>query len=56
MNGIGFQKQFRFVLDWENEQMISIFIYRGILRQEGSPLCGKRTHTNARISRKQNRK
>ncbi|KAI3935923.1 hypothetical protein MKW92_001772 [Papaver armeniacum] len=38
------------------ERLISISRYRGIRHQEGSPLCGKQSHTNARTSRKQNRK
>ncbi|KAI3928128.1 hypothetical protein MKW98_023729 [Papaver atlanticum] len=38
------------------ERLISISRYCGIRHQEGSPLRGQRTHTNARISRKQNRK
>ncbi|KAI3848073.1 hypothetical protein MKX03_035742 [Papaver bracteatum] len=38
------------------KRLISISRYRGIRHQEGSPLRGKRTHTNARTSRKQNRK
>ncbi|KAI3908948.1 hypothetical protein MKX01_021953 [Papaver californicum] len=38
------------------EQLISISRYRGIRHQEAPPLRGQRTHTNARISCKQNRK
>ncbi|KAI3881118.1 hypothetical protein MKX03_010131 [Papaver bracteatum] len=36
------------------ERLISISRYCGIRHQEGSPLRGKQTHTNARTSRKQN--
>ncbi|KAI3880774.1 hypothetical protein MKX03_034675 [Papaver bracteatum] len=38
------------------ERLISISRYRGIRHQEGSPLRGQQTHTNARTSSKQNRK
>nr|AAQ15140.1 RPS13 [Colchicum persicum] len=38
------------------ERLISISRYRGIRHQDGSPLRGQRTHTNARTFRKQIRK
>ncbi|KAF6994603.1 hypothetical protein CFC21_011265, partial [Triticum aestivum] len=38
------------------ERLISISRYRGIRHQDGSPLRGQRTHTNARTARKQIRK
>nr|CAD30285.1 ribosomal protein S13 [Lilium speciosum] len=38
------------------ERLISIYPYRGIRHQDGSPLRGQRTHTNARTFRKQIRK
>ena len=38
------------------ERLISISCYRGIRHQDGSPLRGQRTHTNARTCRKQIRK
>ena len=38
------------------ERLISISRYRGIRHQDGSPLRGQRTHTNARTSRKLIRK
>nr|UTT74622.1 ribosomal protein S13 [Erythropalum scandens] len=38
------------------ERLISISRYRGIRHQDGSPLRGQRTHTNARTCRKQIRK
>lgn len=38
------------------ERLISIFCYRGIRHQDGSPLRGQRTHTNARTCRKRIRK
>nr|CAD91255.1 mitochondrial ribosomal protein RPS13 [Caladenia cf. caerulea Chase O-487] len=38
------------------ERFISISRYRGIRHQDGSPLRGQRTHTNARTCRKQIRK
>nr|CAD30287.1 ribosomal protein S13 [Veratrum latifolium] len=38
------------------ERFISISRYRGIRHQDGSPLRGQRTHTNARTFRKQIRK
>ena len=34
------------------ERLISISCYRGIRHQDGSPLRGQRTHTNARTCRK----
>nr|ULQ69759.1 ribosomal protein S13 [Mayaca fluviatilis]ULQ69783.1 ribosomal protein S13 [Mayaca fluviatilis] len=34
------------------ERLISISRYRGIRHQDGSPLRGQRTHTNARTCRK----
>jgi small subunit ribosomal protein S13 len=34
------------------ERLISISRYRGIRHQDGSPLRGQRTHTNARTARK----
>nr|BCT43063.1 ribosomal protein S13 [Musa itinerans var. formosana] len=34
------------------KRLISISRYRGIRHQDGSPLRGQRTHTNARTSRK----
>ncbi|THU50677.1 hypothetical protein C4D60_Mb06t22820 [Musa balbisiana] len=48
------------VVNWELKrgersdikQLISISPYRGIRHQDGSPLHGQRTHTNARTSRK----
>nr|CAD91262.1 mitochondrial ribosomal protein RPS13 [Cleistes rosea] len=38
------------------ERLISLSRYRGIRHQDGSPLRGQRTHTNARTCRKQIRK
>lgn len=38
------------------ERLISISCYRGIRHQDGLPLRGQRTHTNARTFRKQIRK
>ena len=38
------------------ERLISISRYRGIRHQDGSPLRGQRTHTNARTARKEIRK
>lgn len=38
------------------ERFISIFCYRGIRHQDGLPLRGQRTHTNARTCRKKIRK
>nr|YP_010035128.1 ribosomal protein S13 [Euonymus alatus]QOX10151.1 ribosomal protein S13 [Euonymus alatus] len=38
------------------ERFISISCYRGIRHQDGSPLRGQRTHTNARTCRKLIRK
>nr|YP_010592805.1 ribosomal protein S13 [Sedum plumbizincicola]WAB65422.1 ribosomal protein S13 [Sedum plumbizincicola] len=38
------------------ERFISISCYRGIRHQDGLPLRGQRTHTNARTCRKQIRK
>lgn len=38
------------------ERLISISCYRGIRHQDGLPLRGQRTHTNARTARKQIRK
>ena len=38
------------------ERLISISCYRGIRHQDGSPLRGQRTHTNARTCRKRIRK
>lgn len=38
------------------ERFISISRYRGIRHQDGLPLRGQRTHTNARTCRKQIRK
>nr|ULQ70070.1 ribosomal protein S13 [Xyris pauciflora] len=38
------------------ERNISISRYRGIRHQDGSPLRGQRTHTNARTARKPLRK
>jgi small subunit ribosomal protein S13 len=38
------------------ERIISISCYRGIRHQDGLPLRGQRTHTNARTARKQMRK
>lgn len=38
------------------ERLISISCYRGIRHQDGLPLRGQRTHTNARTCRKQIRK
>nr|QKO27387.1 ribosomal protein S13 [Tacca leontopetaloides] len=38
------------------ERLISISRYRGIRHQDGSPLRGQRTHTNARTCRKRIRK
>ncbi|KAI4983705.1 hypothetical protein ZWY2020_025571 [Hordeum vulgare] len=38
------------------ERLTSISRYRGIHHQDGSPLRGQRTHTNARTARKQIRK
>nr|UNA62791.1 ribosomal protein S13 [Oenothera villaricae]CAA38280.1 ribosomal protein S13 [Oenothera berteroana] len=38
------------------ERFISISCYRGIRHQDGSPLRGQRSHTNARTSRKRIRK
>lgn len=48
------------VVNWELKRgeradikrLISISRYRGIRHQDGSPLRGQRTHTNARTSRK----
>ena len=48
------------VVNWEFKRgeradikrLISISRYRGIRHQDGSPLRGQRTHTNARTSRK----
>ena len=52
------------VVNWEFKRgeradikrLISISRYRGIRHQDGSPLRGQRTHTNARTARKQIRK
>ena len=52
------------VVNWEFKRgeradikrLISISRYRGIRHQDGSPLRGQRTHTNARTFRKQIRK
>lgn len=38
------------------QRLISISCYRGIRHQDGSPLRGQRTHTNARTCRKRLRK
>nr|P15758.2 RecName: Full=Small ribosomal subunit protein uS13m; AltName: Full=Ribosomal protein S13, mitochondrial [Oenothera berteroana]pir/R3OB3M/ ribosomal protein S13 - evening primrose mitochondrion [Oenothera villaricae] len=38
------------------ERFISISCYRGIRHQDGLPLRGQRSHTNARTSRKRIRK
>nr|WLW42302.1 ribosomal protein S13 [Haloxylon ammodendron] len=38
------------------ERLISISCYRGIRHQDGLPLRGQRTHTNARTCRKKIRK
>lgn len=38
------------------ERLISISCYRGIRHQDGLPLRGQRSHTNARTCRKQIRK
>nr|CAD91307.1 mitochondrial ribosomal protein RPS13 [Wullschlaegelia calcarata] len=38
------------------KRLISLSRYRGIRHQDGSPLRGQRTHTNARTCRKQIRK
>ena len=38
------------------ERLISISCYRGIRHQDGFPLRGQRTHTNARTCRKLIRK
>lgn len=38
------------------ERLISISCYRGIRHQDGSPLRGQRTHTNARTCRKRIKK
>nr|ULQ69247.1 ribosomal protein S13 [Ecdeiocolea monostachya] len=52
------------LVHWENqrgeradiERLISISPYRGFRHQDGSPLRGQRTHTNARTARKLIRK
>jgi small subunit ribosomal protein S13 len=36
----------------EIDRLVSIYCYRGIRHQDGLPLRGQRTHTNARTSRK----
>ncbi|KAI3989633.1 hypothetical protein MKX01_036242 [Papaver californicum] len=56
MDGIGSQKAMQIQERAYIERLISISRYRGIRHQEGSPLRGQRTHTNARTSRKQNKK
>ncbi|KAI4991720.1 hypothetical protein ZWY2020_040106 [Hordeum vulgare] len=40
----------------DHVRLISISHYRGIRHQDGSPLRGQRTHTNARTAHKQIRK
>ncbi|CAN4117900.1 unnamed protein product [Withania somnifera] len=56
IDGIGPKKAIQRGERADIERLISISCYRGIRHQDGSPLRGQRTHTNARTCRKLIRK